>query len=385
MSITFNVNRKAQQSLAHKPLSMTPVRAAIDGRTKSAVEASGANYVKVVGGLMDPAVADMYNDMDAASRTKYASQFKRATASAHGLMEAIHLSYADHYPLVLTPDSIWLTIAQGFGNHVNANAEKLRKRFVNHEGKKMILIERDHFVKGSPNNDWAGCFTEFSDRIEDHIGKKRQLITSEFSTTGAVEKAASELVLMDSMKSYFKYAVRTLCGIPSVSLTGTKEDWQKIVTKAENLAEFDLDWWVKPLIPVLNQFVKAAEGNPDVSFWDNMYKQEGGSGGPYCSGWCNVLFPYLEDYKGNPTKNGYAEKWDKGGWGGGPTMDAYPNSMCKVPFKWQVGMGTYDMEFLGGLVGTHQHEDLSIEPAIGWAVRDKGSYVEAPINPNDNW
>src|SRR5436853_7178683 len=46
----------------------------------------------------------------------------------------------NHQHLRLTPDDIWLTIAQGVSHHINYNAEKFRSRFVNHEGKEEIFI-----------------------------------------------------------------------------------------------------------------------------------------------------------------------------------------------------------------------------------------------------
>jgi len=357
MSITFNINEKALRSLGEKPMDAISLQQAFKQRSKGEIEACGASHQQLIGGL-----------------------------DSHAFVGSIHLSYSRHYPLILSPDTVWLTIAQGFGNHVNANAEKLRKRFVQHEGKKMILIEKDSFVKGSPDNDWQSTFGKFSEEIAKDIGKKRDLVVNDFSTTGIVERAASELVLMDSMKSYYKYAVRTLCGIPNITLTGTVEDWKNIRTRAENLAEFDLDWWVNSLIPTLDHFVSAAEGKANLKFWDEMYKNSGGSGGPYISGWVNTLMPYLEDYKGNLIKNKYAEKWDdKKGWGGGPTMDKYPSSLCKVPFKWEYLGNTFDMEFLGGTVGVHQNENLSIEPTIGWAVRDAGKMTPGPINEKEDW
>src|ERR1700704_3733148 len=46
----------------------------------------------------------------------------------HSLVAAADLAYRGHFPLVLTPDAIWLTIAQGFARHVANNAEELRDR-----------------------------------------------------------------------------------------------------------------------------------------------------------------------------------------------------------------------------------------------------------------
>jgi hypothetical protein len=44
----------------------------------------------------------------------------------HGLAAAIFHAYNNHQHLILTPDDIWLTIAQGVSQHINYNAEKFR-------------------------------------------------------------------------------------------------------------------------------------------------------------------------------------------------------------------------------------------------------------------
>ena len=73
-------------------------------------------------------------------------------SDGHALVHAVGIAYADHYPLVLSPDVIWLAIAQGFAMHVTANAERLRERFVRHKGKVTIGVRRDDFVQGAPHN-----------------------------------------------------------------------------------------------------------------------------------------------------------------------------------------------------------------------------------------
>lgn len=353
--VSFKVNAKANRSLATKPLRTVGISEAIASSNKAKIEASGSTVSKVV-----------------------ASRF------ANPFISAAHISFSDHYPLVLTPDAVWLTIAQGFAAHVNANAEDLRSQFVSHKGKQLIMIRRDGFVKGGSDNDWQGCFGEFSDKLEGYIGKKRDLIVSNFSETGPIEKAASEIVLMESMKNYFKFGMMTLCGIPEITLTGTVDDWKNIRTRAKALSEFKCEWWIDQLIPSLDHFVKAAEGNADIQFWDNFYKSDGGSGGPYVNGWINTLFPYIEDYKGNVIVNKNCEAWDKSRHG--PSPDNYLNGISKVPFKWQYGDVTFDMEFAGGFVGVSQDDSsLALTPAVGWVVKDLEKVTEGPIDPNEDW
>ena len=300
--------------------------------------------------------------------------------SSHPLIDAVHVAFAEHHPLTLSPDDVWLCIAQGFALHVDANAEALRSRLVRHQGKLEIGVRRDEFVKGSPDNDWQGCFGEFSDAIAEHIGKKRDLVVASFSTTGPVERAASEIVLMSAMKSYFDFMMTTMCGIPRITLLGTVDDWRAIRRRAEVLAELDLMQWVAALLPVLDHFVSAAKGAADTKFWQSMYKKNGGSGGPYVTGWINVLFPYLDEGEGQgtvakgPARNRHATAWsqDLGNpFGGGPTLGSFPRGLSSVPFTWSYLGKKLPMQFLGGFVGVSQDpESGAVRPAIGWAVQD---------------
>jgi hypothetical protein len=95
---------------------------------------------------------------------------------------------------VLTPDHIWLLICQGFARHVNVNAEKLRRDFVKHEGKKLLEIRRPDLVKGDTNNDWQGTVAEFSQQIKSHLGDHHDLLSAKFSTTTPIEQAAFEII-----------------------------------------------------------------------------------------------------------------------------------------------------------------------------------------------
>ena len=102
----------------------------------------------------------------------------------HPVVAAIHSAFADHRPLMLSPDVIWLLIAQGFAHHVNANTEELRPRLVAHAGKVTIDVRRDDFIKGSPNNAWPDAFGEFSRQIRKHLGDATyDLLLPRFSTT----------------------------------------------------------------------------------------------------------------------------------------------------------------------------------------------------------
>ena len=172
---------------------------------------------------------------------------------------AVHTAYDQHYPLVLSPDMIWQCVAQGFAIHVNKNTEKLRHMFVENEGKTKIIVERNRsYSRGNPDNDWEGVFGDFSEEIRKNVGDEiHSLLTPEFSTTGPVERAAAQIVLMDAFKEYFEYELHTLCGIPEITLEGTVDDWKKLREKTLSLAKFDLKWWTDAVEPILDEFVSS--------------------------------------------------------------------------------------------------------------------------------
>lgn len=293
-----------------------------------------------------------------------------STQGMNGFMYAIHASFNAHLPLILSPDDVWLAIAQGFSAHVQNHAEELRSMFVAHEGQKYIEIQRDDFVKGAPDNNWMGGFAEFSDKITEHIGTKRDLLVSSFTTTGPVEKAASEIILMDSMKAYFTYGVRTKCGIPKITLLGTIDDWTQIRERARALAEFKCQEWIDALGPVLDEFVRASSGNADPQFWQSLYKYGGGSGGPYVTGAVNVFFPYTKNDRPNHCMATWKDR--AGCMLGGPATNMVPSGLSSVPFTWVYYGNKSPMQFIGGFVGTSMDpETLAVRPAIGWGVADR--------------
>jgi hypothetical protein len=340
MSVTFEVSEVPKP----EPSARNRTVAAIDAirkRLGSSAEASAANLAGLV------------------------------AAKVHPFVQAAHFAFEDHVELSISPDDVWLCIAQAFAHHVDTHAEELRDRFVKHAGKAEIVVIRDEFVRGSPDNDWPGVFGEFSAVIAEHIGKQRDLVVANFSTTGPVEKAASEVVLMSAMQQYFEYIVVTRCGIPRITLLGTPDDWQSIRQRAAVLAEYGLESWVRELSPILDQLCEAAAGRPDRAMWKSFYKFKSGSGSDRVTGWINVLFPYLRrEGSGELEPNRYVQSWRDGE---GPEPSSFPSGLSIAPFIWKYLGTKLPMEFVAGFVAVSQDPaTLGVRPAIGWAVCDAG-------------
>ena len=315
-----------------------------------------------------------------------------AHVRSHPLIGALHAAFASHRPVRLSPDVVWLTLTQGLAHHVNAHAEQLRHRLVRHEGKVRIAVRRDDFVKGSPENPWPEVFAEFSAALREHLGEETHgLVVADFSTTGPVERAASEVVLLDALQAFFRYEVHTACGIPSITLEGTVDDWRAIARRVEAIARWDLGWWVGRLRPILGQFVAAAGGEVDRGFWESMYKWQGpkGSGSPHVSGWVVDLFPYLVNplakwpARGGPAAPPLRRNPCLGVRAAhhGPGRDDFPGLPSRAPFRWLYLEREFAMEFVGGLVGVRQDPDtLCLRPEVGWAVREAGAVGGGPVS-----
>lgn len=309
----------------------------------------------------------------------------------HPFVYAAYRAYSDHRPLTISPDMVWLMIVQGFAMHVNENAEALRKRFVDFDGKTNIDVRRDDFVKGNPDNDWESVFPEFSYKIGEYTGQTlKDLVVADFSTSGNVEKAAFEVSLMDAMDHYFSYSFSIMCGIPEIKLEGTPEDWALIEQKAQQLAQYDLDWWMKDLAPILQEFTAAAKGHVNQRFWEDIFKIDyidvvcGEE--PSMTGWIVKFFPYLPGHKAevdeiagrNPLIGVDMETFFQKGRRGtkvynGPKIAGgdFATGLSKAEFLLNDNGQLYKMEFSAGFIGISQdHTTKALRPEMGWAVID---------------
>jgi hypothetical protein len=289
------------------------------------------------------------------------------------LLAAVYMAYSEHRPLVLTPDAIWITIAQGVAHHMVANAERLRDRLVSHQGKETLKFFCDGWVLESPENPWPEAFQSWSSQIRQYVGPQtHDLLRCDFSTTGPVEHAVSDIVMMDIFQQYFHYEAYCICGIPQITLEGTQADWQRICDKTRGLRVFDMDWWLDHLQTILEQFARASRGDVDRDHWQDICKLRKEYGGNIINGWIAKLFPYLLEYiKGPCTRRNPI--FDTGE--GFKTLFA-PSGLSRVPFTFIKGKTgeKHLMHAIGGLLGISQDkESLALRPKVGWAICKAGS------------
>lgn len=212
---------------------------------------------------------------------QYAGNFYQAAATA----------YNSHGEWVLSPDDVWLAISLWFTKFVGDHAEVLRPRFVDHEGKKKLVI-----VVGEEEPDRWGCFFERIPAAIQAYTKPGvvETLTGNFTTSTSFERVLNAGVIMNTLKHYFEYGCAVPgCGLTAVHFLGSEEDWAQLITKLEALLAFDhagkVKAYVDGLKPVLLQFLQTYRGHPDVDWWNHIMDERSGrlgSGGTtYVSGW----------------------------------------------------------------------------------------------------
>ena len=226
-----------------------------------------------------------------------------------GLIEA----YKNHYPITVTPDMIWILILQGYSRFMEKYSELVRERYVNFEGKKNINLNRTGiFPEEASKEVWEGIIKECIEKIGTNIGKETlSNLESDFSTTNPVALATSQVSIMSAMKQYFTYSVLMGgCGISSITLEGSVEDWEKIKSKLEFLKNKALGWWTKHLIPIIEKIIKTkATYNENnqlseelIEFWKDMIRIKG-KGDAYdphmINGWIIKFIPNLTEARPN--------------------------------------------------------------------------------------
>ena len=111
--------------------------------------------------------------------------------------------------------------------------------------------------------------------------------------------------MMATWKPYFREEFYAICGIPSVTLHGTKSDWEHILQMIEKLKEFErveLTMWYHLLQPVLSRFVKAwddPDGEWNKQFWGRVATPDWPDtmcGEPrHLTGWLTAFMPFNDN------------------------------------------------------------------------------------------
>jgi len=295
---------------------------------------------------------------------------------SHPFVNAVEYAYADHRPLILSPDIVWLLICQGFSKHIEVNNAKFRDRIVDFQGKKRIDVVRNDFIRGQTDSLWQEIIIEFTEKTMQNVVDTSlyNTIVHSFSTTTNKELIAFDITFLEINRHYFDYTFWA-CGIPEITLEGTTEDWIWIRQNIETLKDYELDWWVDKLIPIIDEFVNASNGNIDLKFWSEIYRKD-----QFCNheitGWFTKFFPYIR--KGNKLlKNPLLLKEpvfneEMMFFEGAIENENFPSGLSIADFRFiDRDSSITNLSFVAGFVGIKQDKKTkALKPEINWLITD---------------
>ena len=200
----------------------------------------------------------------------------------HPVLKAYYTAFLEHYPVIVSPDILWVLILEGFSRHVRLNSKKLKNKFVK-SGKDNIVITQepngDKNINKVSSKRWGDIFKDFVESSKEHVDPTvLHLFTPYFSTTTEEIEYSCQLNIMSIIIPYVTFIKEFLerkrmvaaCAFPYIRLQGTLQDYKQLRIKIEGLKGFLIDDWINKLLSIIDKIFETKKGNIDKKFWDNM-------------------------------------------------------------------------------------------------------------------
>lgn len=294
---------------------------------------------------------------------------------SHALLGTALQAYNHHHPLILSPDDIWISIMCALASHIDRNAESMRNLFVNHQGQ----IELTAYGFGNIHSaDYSDLVNQLTVQIDNNTKDDiRDWVECSFTTTTDHSKIISKIILMGAMKNYFAYKMCILCGLPSITLEGCKDDWIAIRNRVSKMRTWPnqeiLCQWADVLEYVLQYFIDAFDNKgidpASKDFWNRIAFESGGGSGPrYICGWILAFCPFND--AGKYVLNPLDQIKKTNNFGKLNTNDV-PACAVEVPVTIDDNGREYKTIFYAGSIMTQYNpETKALRPSQEWALID---------------
>jgi len=359
------------------------------------------------------------DDCDYAEYEKTDNIFPEQTIKTNNnFVNAFIEAYNSHLCLRIRPDDIKLQLLMIISTFVNNNAEKMRKFFVDHEGKQPSTIQ-------SPEFSGEYFLNTFGELLEQNIKcpEFAQHFRSKFTTTTRIVQTVNSVTLMNTLKEYFEYSMILGCGIPSIILDGTQEDWQQLRTTYEYFKSLTIDSelkdWYTHFDVVFNMFIEMRmlknDGIVDKTQTPEKIKKlfervvtyipYGSGSGQTLGGWVRLFCPYTSqktivrgldkqieclniDTKPPSQESGGLDYYD---WQRkmseyylGGDWNSVPESRVVTPASLSKdgGLTFISVEFNSGFFPPSLNKDNEVEMNVGYLMRADQNAKDERLNKN---
>jgi hypothetical protein len=286
----------------------------------------------------------------------------------NGFLQAFVRAWDQHRPVGISPDAVWMLLVDGLALSVESEPEIWRKRLgLDHQGKKAlsVLVSPKEASRLQDPPVWREIAQRLVASMHASTNGLDTLLVPDFSTTNPMRRTAFRFRALEVVKPYFDYTGMVTCGIPSVTLQGTPQDWEQLRQRAQALGRLGLSEWTDSLAPLLDEFVAASKGHPDVSFWKGFVRRSSSMGCDpiyHVDGWIGRLFPFEKYEDRIIRRTSLVEPLD---------LRFTPAGVGSIDFKlaFPDGGGVRNFSVASGLVGVGQDAATRVLwPEMGWAA-----------------
>lgn len=331
----------------------------------------------------------------------------------NSFLQTIHLAYAQHHDLILSPDDIWIQIALGVSLHVNENFNSLQTRVTKSAEKEELVVRMDDLVNLKEET-WQQLIDTFALMAKQKATEDfYATMLPEFSTSTPETRTVLHTILLSSLKEVISLRGASGCGIPNVILLGTREDWVKLLNHVEQLNQYDLEFWTVELKPILQEFINAFDGKADRAFWQRIYKYRTEYGRVEINGWISKFFPYFSksEWLSEERYQAYLKEHPEAEQADGAVVTHYyrnpyltgndylhhsidprdlPAAVCEIPLTWNNLFSDNPAEqeqhlsLYAGFIGAEQ-QNLALKPHPAWYIVKPLPMTDLTLEEIENW
>jgi hypothetical protein len=302
--------------------------------------------------------------------------------SGNGFVYAAYRAYSHHHHLRLRPEDIWFSILSQLSFYVNKHAEELRSIFVSHEGKQKVQVTA---VGTADTVNFGSLALQMTSEMDKFVHDKewRGWFLPNFTTTTNTDVATAAVIMMGTMQAYFEFTMSLICGLPSVTLLGEREDWEELRSRLDKIEQLGAEptLFANRLKTVLEWFIRSYETPDDEEvkkFWTHIMKEESNGSGPdYLSGWLTAFCNWTEDGELISPNGRSSLQWNGTEFLIMKERDI-PSGYASVPVLINDNGHEFDVEMLAGSVGITISNSMdgiatdsegvmdTMQPASGW-------------------
>jgi len=330
----------------------------------------------------------------------------------NNLINTILAAYNGHIPVRFRPNDFQMAIQMIIATCIANNAKSMRDLFVPHEGRVKLRVHSSQF-------DLDYFTNQFKLMMEENILDPEfiEKFTTSFTTTTPLLSTVSNMFLMNALKEYFSFEMFLDCGIPSVILEGTQEDWLKLKAFYDYFKTFlkdtELKVWFPHFDTIMDMFIRMRslqddgeiEAPPDVK---EMFKRiisfvpQGSGADTILGGWARLFVPYSDKNKLigfdkkiqclditipipniDPDCCTYREQellkeyYFASGWNSMQT--SYLTTPSELTVNTIGGDLTYNVELFAGFFNPVINEDLSVSTNVGFIMRECSTLLKQKL------